>query len=173
MVGLFAGIGRLVGFMVGGWLAGWFVCYPVCRSVEPSGRLAISNLSPTDQPIIHSSICSLTNQTNTVLLLALALDQCLNFRNRGFVVSSFSFGWLAAVGLPDPCLQVAGQVWSLFHLASQRGIPSLLDRLFSDRSGNAQKGVCDLLCHAMLPYIYILMLHIQFPVLPIPLLVMG
>ena len=53
MVGLFAGIGRLVGFMVGGWLAGWIVCYPVCRSVEPSGRLAISNLSPTDQPTIY------------------------------------------------------------------------------------------------------------------------
>jgi hypothetical protein len=56
MVGLFAGIGRLVGFMVGGWLAGWFVCYPVCRLVEPSGRLAISNLSPFDQPTIHPSI---------------------------------------------------------------------------------------------------------------------
>ena len=168
MVGLFAGIGRFVGFMVGGWLAGWFVCYPVCRSVEPSDRLAISNLSPTDQPIIHSSIWSLTNRTKTVLLSVLALDQCLNFRNRGFVVSQFSFGWLAAVGLPDPCLQVAGQVWSLFHLASQRGIPSLLDRLSSDRSGNAQKGVCDLLCQAMYQYIYILMLHIQLPVLPIP-----
>ena len=157
MVGLFAGIGRLVGFMVGGWLAGWFVCYLVCRSVEPSGRLAISNLSPTDQPIIHPSIW----------------DQCLNFRNRGFDVSSFSFGWLAAVGLPDPCLQVAGQVWSVFHLASQGGIPFLLDRLSSDRSGNAQKGVCDWLCHAMYQYIYIRMLHIQLPVLPIPLLVMG
>ena len=54
--GLFAGIGSLVGFMVGGWLAGWFVCYPVCWSVEPSGRLAISNLSPFDQSTIHPSI---------------------------------------------------------------------------------------------------------------------
>ena len=53
MVGLFAGIGRLVGFTVGGWLAGWFVCYPVCRSVEPSGRLAISNLSPTCHVAVH------------------------------------------------------------------------------------------------------------------------
>ena len=152
MFGLFAGMGRLVGFMVGGWLAGWIVCYPVCRSVEPSGRLAISNLSPTDQPTIHSSIC----------------DQCLNFRNRRFDVSPFSFGWLAALGLPDPCLWVAGQVWSVFHLASQGGIPSLLDRLSSDRSGNGQNGVCDLLCHAMYQYIYILMLHIKLPVLHIP-----
>ena len=172
MVGLFAGIGRLVGFMVGGWLTGWFVCYPVCRLVEPSGRLAISNLSPFDQLTIHPSIWSLTNRPKTVLLSALASNHCLNFRNLGFDVSPFLLGWLAAVGLPDPCSQVAGQVWSVFHLASQGGIPSLLDRLSSDRSGNAQKGVCDLLCHAM--YIYFLMLRIQLPVLPIPpILVMG
>ena len=172
MVGLFAGIGRLVGFMVGGWLAGWIVCYPVCRSVEPSGRLAISNLSPFDQPTIHPSIWSLTNRPKTVLLSALASNQCLNFQNLGFDVSPFLLGWLAAARLPDPCSQVAGQVWSVFHLASQGGIPSLLDPLSSDRSGNAQKGVCDLLCHAM--YIYFLMLRIQLPVLPIPpILVMG
>ena len=157
MVGLFAGIGRLVGFMANVWLAGWFVCYLVGRSVEPSGRLAISNLSPTHQPIIHPSIW----------------EQCLNFRNRGFDVSSFSFGWLAAVGLPDPCLQVAGQVWSVFHLAFQGGIPFLLDRLSSDRYGNAQKVVCDWLRHAMYQYLHIRMLHIQLPVLLIPLLVMG
>ena len=43
--------------MVGVWLAGWFVCYLVCRSVEPSGWLAISNLSPTDHwPANHPSI---------------------------------------------------------------------------------------------------------------------
>ena len=176
MVGLFAGIGRLIGFMVGGWLAGWFVCYPVCRLVEPSGRLAISNLSPFDQPIIHPSIWSLTNRPKTVLLSALASNQCLNFRNLGFDVSPFLFGWLAAVGLPGPCLQDAGQVWSVFHLASQEGIyhPSLIgnDRLSSDWSENAQKGVCDFLCHAM--YIYFLMLCIHLPVLPIPpILVMG
>ena len=172
MVGLFAGIGRLIRILVGSWLAGWFVCYPVCRLVEPSGRLAISNLSPFDQPTIHPSIWSLTNRPKTVLLSALASNQCLNFRNLGFDVSPFLFGWLAAVGLPGPCLQDDDQVWSVFHLASQEGIPSLLDRLSSDRSGNAQKGVCDLLCHAM--YIYFLMLRIQLPVLPIsPKLVMG
>ena len=44
------------GRIYGRWLACRFICYPVCRSVEPSGRLAISNLSPTDQPIIHPSI---------------------------------------------------------------------------------------------------------------------
>ena len=110
MVGLFACIGCLVGFMVGGWLAGWFVCYPVCRSVEPSGRLAMSNLSPFDQPTIHPSIWSLNNRPETVLLSELASDQYLNFRNWRFDVSSFLFGWLAAVGLPDPCLQVAA--WS-------------------------------------------------------------
>ena len=181
MVGLFAGIGCLVGFMVGGWLAGWFACYPVCRLVEPSGRLrrlaTSMHVYPTyhhltSQPSIHPSIWSLTNRPKTVLLSALASNQCLNFRNLGFGVSPFLLGWLAAVGLPDPCSQVAGQVWSVFHLASQGGIPSLLDRLSSDRSGNAQKGVCDLLCHAM--YIYFLMLRIQLPVLPIPpILVMG
>ena len=147
MVGLFAGIGRWSDLRsVVGLPAGLFAIQSVDRLNHP-----VDLLYPTyhrlTSPIIHSSICSLTNQTNTVLLLALALDQCLNFRNRGFVVSSFSFGWLAAVGLPDPCLQVAGQVWSLFHLASQRGISSLLDSLFSDRSGNAQKGV--LTCFAM------------------------
>ena len=31
---------------------------------------------------------------------------------------------LAAVGLPGPCLQVAGQIWGVFHLDSQRDIPS-------------------------------------------------
>ena len=172
MVGLFACIGCLVGFMVGGWLAGWFVCYPVCRSVEPSGRLAMSNLSSFDQPTIHPSIWSLNNRPETVLLSELASDQYLNFRNRRFDVSSFLFCWLAAVGLPDLCLQVAGQVWSVFHLASQGGIPSLLDPLSSDRSGNAQKRVCNWLRHAM--YVYFFMLRIQLPVLPIPpILVMG
>ena len=128
MVDLFAGIGRLVGFMVGGWLAGWFVCYPVCRLVEPSGRLAISNLSPFDQPTIHPSIWSLTSRPKTVLLSVLASNQCLNFRNLGFVVSPCLLGWLAAVGLPDPCSQVAGQVWSVFHLYPLKGVyhPSLI-----------------------------------------------
>ena len=157
MVGLFAGIGRLVGFMVGVWLAGWFVRYLVCRSVEPFGRLAISNLSLTDQPIIFH-LSEISARISGI---------------GGSTSPRFSFGWLAAVGLPDLCLQVAGQVWSVFHLASSGGIPFLLDRLSSDRSGKAQKGVCDWLCHAMYQYIYIRMLHIQLPVLPIPLLVMG
>ena len=128
--------------------AGLFAIQSVDRLNHPVDLLYPTYHRLTSQSSIHLSD-SLTNRTKTVLLSALALDQCLNFRNRGFVVSPFSFGWLVAVGLPDPCLQVAGQVWSLFHLASQRGIPSLLDRLSSDRSGNAQKGVCDLLCHAM------------------------
>ena len=128
--------------------AGLFAIHSVGWLSHPAG-LPISNLSPFDQPTIHPSIWSLTNRPKTVLLSALASNQCLNFRNLGFDVSPFLLGWLAAVGLPDLCSQVAGQVWSVFHLASQGGRPSLLDRLSSDRSGNAQKGVCDLLCHAM------------------------
>ena len=169
---------RSFGRIYGQWLACRLVCLLFSLSVGWAIRPAcyiyacISNLSLFDQPAIHPSIWSLTNRPETVLPSALASNQCLNSRNPGFDVSPFLLGLLAAVGLPDPCSQVAGQVWSVFHLASQGGIPSLLDRLSSDRSGNAQKGACDLLCHAM--YIYFLMLRIQLPVLPIPpILVMG
>ena len=50
-----------------------------------------------------------------------------------------SAGWLR--------WSVAGQVWSVFHLASQGGIPSLLDRLSSDRSGKVKTGCVT--CFAM------------------------
>ena len=88
MVGLFAGIGRLVGFMVGGWLAGWFVCYPVCRLVKPSGRLAISNLSPFDQPTIHpwdgSSIYLIANQpTKDCTSISACIKSVLEFPESG------------------------------------------------------------------------------------------
>ena len=167
MAGLFAGIGRLVGFMVGGWLAGWFVCYPVCRLVESSGRPACYIQPITVWPANHPSIYLIANQlTKDCTFISAYIRSVLEFPESGFWRLPFLFGWLVAVGLPDPCLQVAGQVWSVFHLASQGGIPSLLDRLSSDRSGNAQKRVCDLLCHAL--YIYFLMLHIQLLVLPIP-----
>ena len=154
----------------------WLACRQVCLlssllvgwAIQPACYIQPITVWPTN----HPSIWSLTNRPKTVLLSALASNQCLNFRNLGFDVSPFLLGWLAAVGLPDPCSQVAGQVWSVFHLASQGGIPSLLDRLSLDRSGNAQKGACDLLCHVM--YIHFLMLRIQLPVLPIPfILVMG
>ena len=36
-----------------------------------------------------------------------------------FDVFPFSSEQLAAVGEPDPCLQVAGQVWDVSHLATQ------------------------------------------------------
>ena len=167
---------RSFGRIYGRWLACRLVCLlsslSVGWAIRPACYIQPITVWPANHPSIYHSIWSLTNRPKTVLLSALASNQCLNFLNLGFDVSPFLLGWLAAVGLPDPCSQVAGQFWSVFHLASQGGIPSLLDRLSSDRSRNAQKGVCGLLCHAM--YIYFLMLRIQLQVLPIPpILVMG
>ena len=163
MVGMFAGIGRLVGFMVGGWLAGWFVCYPVCRLVEPSGRLAISNLSPFDQPTIHprdgSSIYLIAIQpTKDCTFISACIKSVFEFPESGVwrlpvfarLVGCGGATWPITLTL-TLCSQVAGQVWSVFHLASQGGIPSLLDRLSSDL-GTLKKGCAT--CFAM-PCTYI------------------
>ena len=150
--------------VVVGLPAGLFAIRSVGRLNHPAGLL--SNLSPTDRPTIHPYIWSLTNRPKTVLLSVLASDQCLNFRYRGFDVSPFSSGWLAAVGLPDPCLQVSGQVWGVFHLASQGGIPSSIAYPRIDL-GTLNKGCVT--CFVM-PCIstYIFSCCIQLPVLPIP-----
>ena len=145
MVGLFVAIGRLVGFMVGGWLAGWFVCYPVWRSVEPSGRLAIQPI--TDWPANHPSIYLIANQpTKDCSFISACIRSVLEFPVWGFDVSYFSSGWLAAVELHDPCLQVSGQVWGVFHLASQVGIPSSITYPWIDL-GTLNKGCVT--CFAM------------------------
>ena len=165
--GWFVCLYRLFGRIYGRWLACRLICLlsslSVGWAIRPTGYVQLITVWPAN----HPSIWSLNNRPETVLFSELASDQYLNFRNRRFDVSSFLFGWLAAVGLPDPCLQVAGQVWSVFHLASQWGIPSLLDPLSSDRSGNAQKRVCNWLRHAM--YVNFSMLRIQLSVIPIPL----
>ena len=115
LVVLSAAIGRLVGEMVGAWLACRLVCLlsglSVGRSNHPAGLL--SNLSLTDRPCIHPFIWSLTNRPKTVLLQVISV--CISGIGTGVWRIPISSGRLAAVGLPGPCLQVAGQIRGVFH----------------------------------------------------------
>ena len=103
--------GRSNRWIVDGWIyskpVGWLVCLLVSVvwsdlwSVVglPAGLFAIQSVGRLNHPagLLYTTYHRLTSQPSIC-------DQCLNFRNRRFEVSPFSFGWLAAVGLPDPCL---------------------------------------------------------------------
>ena len=131
--------------------AGLFVIWSVGRSFKASDRLAIQQT--TDCLTIHTSIYLTAEQPTKDS--SSTTDQCLNLRYRGFDVSPFLSGWLAAVGLTDSCLQVAGQIWGVFYLASLGDMPLLASSLNGDspdRSENTPRG--ELLCHVMYHYLY-------------------
>ena len=93
------------GRMDGQWLvASRFVCYLVCRSVEPSGRLAIQ--PTTEWLAIQASIWPLTNQPNTVLLKA------INVWISGIRGSTYPrfrpAGWLRWCCLTHACTSLVG-----------------------------------------------------------------
>ena len=186
LVGWFA-VGQIYGLSVVGFIAsrsdGWFVCYRsfgriygrwlACRLVCLLSGLSVGwTIRPTcyqpitDWPTIHPYIWSLTNRPKTVLLSVLASDQCLNFSVSGVRRLPVLVQLVGCGGATDPCLQVSGQVWGVFHLASQGGIPSSIAYPQIDL-GTLNKGCVT--CFAM-PCIstYIFSCCIQLPVLPIP-----
>ena len=128
-------IGQLEVWMVSSWLSYWFVRYLVCWSVGRTIRLAFypTNHRLTGYPYIHLSDRWPTNQRQ---FLYYNKRSVFEFSVSGFNVSPFPSGWLAAVGLPDPCLQVTGQVWGVFQLVSMGIYPSPSWRTLPDRSRN-------------------------------------
>ena len=104
-------ISRLEVWMVSEWLARWLVCiWSVGRTNRPACY------PTTDWPAIHP----LTNQPQ--FFYKRSLLEFLVSEVRRIPVSIQPVG---TVGSPNPCLQVAGQVWGAFHLASLGDIPLL------------------------------------------------
>ena len=90
--------------------------------ISTYSRSKISNKSKINTPIVGATLMvDLENHIHMYVRPQFQYSsishQCLNFRDRGFDVSPFSSGWLAVVGLSDPCLHIIGQVWGLFRLA--------------------------------------------------------
>ena len=117
----------------GRWLACRLVCLLSSLSVGWAIRPACYIQPITVWPANHPSIYLIANQPTKDCT---SINACIKISAWIFGIWGltsprfYSAGWLA-VGLPGPCLQDAGQVWSVFHLASQEGIPSLLDRQWS------------------------------------------
>ena len=149
MVGLFAdrSMGKY-GWSVVGLPIGWFAIW-VVGSVGQTIRPICSptNHRLTGHLYIHPPTAD-TNQPKTVLLQAISAWISVIGDS---TYPCFQSAGLVAVGLPDPCLQVTGQVWGVFHLASIGDIsPPRIGGHLTDKSGNTPRGVW-----FVLPYQYL------------------
>ena len=170
MVGLLADRSQLEVWMVGQWLACRLVCLLnlVCRSVEPSGWLAIP--PTTDSPATHTFIYSTADQPTKDGSFIIISDHCLNFRYQGPMFPRFH-----PVGCGGTAWPMPASHWSSLRSVSSSlyggYIPSRLDGHSRIDLGTLSKSVWFALpCHVSVP---IFSCYIQLTMLPDQLLVMG